>query len=233
MIKITNNLNKMLVKTAAKPDVEKMLNMDSFGGLYVDTLPIGDILGFSVNSRAQRAGRATAMAEALGKDPGFLVNYPKTTDFLGALGGGLIGAGTGHLGSRTFDSNPTLGTIAGGIGGGLLGYLLTGLLRRGEMKDIADAYDKAPASKIKPKDHNPSSFDIFGGAHNKGRQRAIAAMLGLDSDPSDYSGFDIVSGPVSTITNALSSPAVGEIIAGLVQNRNARDLRGKNLTKLK
>ena len=234
MIKIANNLNN-LVKKAAKPDVKDMLDMDSFGGLYADTIantiPLADPLLLGFNATHQRAGRATAMAEALGMEPGFTVNYPITSSTLSALGGGLLGAGAGAGIGYGVDGEEGAG-LGGLIGGGtgfLAGLLINAIMKRNRMHDIAKTYEEAKPSEIKPKLHDPYRLDLLGGWHNKGRQKAIAAMLGDDANPSEYSGLEVAAMPIGNIANAVIPGA--PYFAGLGMNLSARGLAEDNRSK--
>lgn len=236
MIKVANNLNN-LVKKAAKPDVKDMLDMDSFGGLYADviggSIPLADPLALSLNARMQRAGRATAMAEALDMEPGFTVNYPITSTLLSGLGGAALGAGAGAgIGYGLGDEEgASAGGIVGGGAGLLAGFLINAIMRRNKMHEIAKAYDEAKPSKIKPKAHDPYFLDYMGGWHNKGRQKAIAAMLGTEKAPSDYSGLEVAAAPLGLAAGTIGIPGVD--IAGIIMNMNARNLREENAKKLK
>lgn len=236
MIKIANNLEKFaLIKQAAKPDVKDMLDMNSLGGLYADVTPL-DFLGTAHNAKMQRAGRATAMAEALGMKPGYTTKYPITSMFTSGMAGLLLGGGIGGgigYGVSGNEQDGLLGSIIGMSGGALAGALINELIRRKSMKQIAAAYEKAKPSDIDPQLHDPSLLDVWGGFHNTGRQKAIKAMLGDKANPSDYSDLEKLLMPVGGVgVSLLAGPIVGTTVPGIVMNNDARNLAKDNKKKI-
>jgi hypothetical protein len=147
-----------------------------------------------------RAGRATAMADAVGMDPGFLVNYPVTSTLSNVFLGGLAGAGLGAGAGALAGNNAAVPGSIIGAGAGTLGGLLIGnILRRKKMKEIADAYEAAPS--VDPKLHDPSILDLFGGFHNRARQRAIGAMLGSGENPSELLPDEVATTAIGNLLN--------------------------------
>ena len=76
MIKVASNLQSMIyVKMSAKVPTEDLLDMDSFGGGVADIFPYIDPTGMTPTvGQSGRAGRATAMAEAVGKNRATVAN---------------------------------------------------------------------------------------------------------------------------------------------------------------
>ena len=228
MIKIASNLTKAATKVPTK----ELLDMDSFGGAYADIFPF-DPTGITGRiGHGGRAGRATAMADAIGMDPGFLVNYPTTSGVLSALLGSVAGAGLGDqagagLTYATGDdtrSRRRIGRLIGAAGGALGGAILSNILRRKKMKSIANAYEAAPS--IDPKLHDPHILDLLGGYHNRARQRAIGAMLGSGENPSKVLTDEaVITGLGSALNYAL--PGVG-FVPPVVSHFEARSKAVEN-----
>lgn len=223
-------------KRAAKVPTKDLLDMDSFGGAYADILPLDPTGLTSTVGQGGRAGRATAMAEAIGKDPGFSVNYPSTSNAISTLLGALAGAGLGY-GGATLSGNSNSAPLTAGVGalgGGLAGMLLQNISRRGKMKEIAKAYEDTPEEDIIPKLHDPSALDILGGHHNRARQRAIAAMLGDGENPSKLLGSEMAITGVGNVAGDVAGQLVGfpglaiKGLGGLTSNLAARNIARKN-----
>jgi hypothetical protein len=154
---------------------KELLDMDSGGGLFSDYWgPAGWNTAFE-----SRPGRATAMAEAIGEDPGFFVKNPLTSGALMTLPGIALGD----------PDVQGLGAIGGGVAGAFLGHLIASAIRRNKMHDIAAKFDKARSKK--PQAFEPSSSLFFlGGSHDLGRAKAIEAMKGrIDPEEASEYGF--------------------------------------------
>jgi len=212
MIKIANNLNDMIVKQALKS--KDLVDMDSFGGMLTDYLPAA---GWNMAGES-RPGRATAMAESIGKDPGFFVKYPLTSGGLLSvplsIGGALAGAAATGAFNGEMDTPQLLGIGGGGLAGILLGNLISGGIRRSQMKEIAEEFDATKSKSIKAKnldgslhllDENP--FMPFSGAHELGRAEAIQAIRGnLDaSEVGDYGGKPYIAFGGDALGSALAA----------------------------
>ena len=134
---------------------------------------------------SSRAGRASQMARASGDEPGSLVDYPLTTDALGAVGGGLVGLG-GLAGASLLSSDPNrqIGRGVGGAtlaAGSLLGMLLARHMRHKKINDISDRFDQASSegrtSNPKPSIGALSSVLLpLGGPHRAGQADAYEAI---------------------------------------------------------
>ena len=223
-------------KRAEKVPTKDLLDMESFGGAYADIFPLDPTGITNQIGHGGRAGRATAMAEAIGKDPGFSVNYPLTSNAISTLLGALAGAGLGY-GGATLSGNSNSAPLTAGVGalgGGLAGMLLQNISRRGKMKEIAKAYEDTPEHDIYPKLHDPSFLDIGGGYHNRARQRAIAAMLGDGENPSKLLGSEMALTGGSHVAGQLAGGLVGlpghalSGLGGLTSNLAARNIARKN-----
>lgn len=223
-------------KHAAKVPTKDLLDMESFGGAYADIFPFDPTGITSTVGQSGRAGRATAMAEAIGKDPGFSVNYPLTSNAISTLLGALAGAGLGYGGAALSGNSNSAPLTAGlgALGGGLAGSLLQNISRRGKMKEIAKAYEDTPEEDIIPKLHDPSALDILGGHHNRARQRAIAAMLGSGENPSQLLASEMALTGVGNVAGEVAGGLAGfpglaiKGFGGLTSNLAARDIARKN-----
>ena len=163
--------------------VDLGLDMESTGGKVVDYLglPWG----------RTRAGRATHLADAT-KYPDLNMNVrkPITSDIfnllagggLGAVGGGLLGAGIGAYGGDANIGNAAgAGAAIGGIGGGVLGLYGGRGRRRQSMKDIAKHYDDGATADntIRPRDTGTGlgvALTPFGGPHRAGQADVYEAL---------------------------------------------------------
>lgn len=191
MIKIAANLERLYgerTRTKQALKAKELLDMDSGGGLFSDYWgPAGWNTAFE-----SRPGRATAMAEAIGEDPGFFVKNPLTSGALMTLPGIALGAGAGYGIGNLASGDPDvqgLGAIGGGVAGAFLGHLIASAIRRNKMHDIAAKFDKARSKK--PQAFEPSSSLFFlGGSHDLGRAKAIEAMKGrIDPEEASEYGF--------------------------------------------
>jgi outer membrane lipoprotein SlyB len=179
-------LKRAMRKAAELPSSKGMLDMSSFGGGMADYLTPGSWGG-------ERAGRAQALASAVGEDTPFSVRHPTTTDMLGAAGGAALGAGIGGL-AGGFGHGGEGAMTAGGIGGGLLGALLTAFIRRRNMKKIVEKYEGKrhgvdPEDVERPDLESASALLLPGrGPHRTGQTETVRAMKGEDSIGKQHTG---------------------------------------------
>jgi hypothetical protein len=171
-----------------KPKSKDMVDMDSWLGTVADLVPM--------TWGGERAGRTQAMAEAISEPTTFNVRHPLTHDIgsssLGALGGGLAGAGIGAAASMlaplmrgypalSWDESTWLGAGLGALGGTLAGHLRSALSRRAEMTRVGKLYDENFAenrvSPLKPEFSGASALLLpFRGPHRIGQSQAYRAM---------------------------------------------------------
>jgi hypothetical protein len=185
--------------TKKKPsESKKILNMDSTGGRLADYLAPGSWGG-------ERAGRAQAMADAIGEKTTFGVRHPLMQSAghqllgggLGALLGGGLGALLGRINNpkdTEFTNNAITGGALLGGGAGLLGGAYTaGKSRRNEMKQIGHLYDQdAAAGQVDPKNPKLSLLSALllpaRGPHRTGQVEATKAMRGEQTMPEMHGG---------------------------------------------
>jgi hypothetical protein len=221
MIKAANNLVKLSNRLAAKD----LVDMDSTGGLLVDILGPG---GWNLAGES-RPGRATAMADAIKKDPGFLVNHPRTSLALSSLAGALLGGGLGigagyAAGGK---NNMNLGAILGSTLGSAAGLFGSNLMRRAKMKEIAKAFDEA--EKRDPVDYDQHSLDLLGGTHALGRQEAIAAMREMmpPDQVGQYGDKPYLALGGNVLSTLFGLPAAGTIGTRVYDGAKATELANK------
>lgn len=175
------------------PAAKDLVEMDSLRARLADYMAPASWGG-------ERAGRAQAMADAIGEKTTFEVKYPLLAGLLyGAAGsalgtgaGGLAGGLAGLLGglasnSHNIDRIAGSGAIIGaGLGSGvgaLGGAYLSGKNRRNEMKRINHFYDQdREAGKLQPKTPELSALAALllplRGPHRSGQLEASRAMKG-------------------------------------------------------
>jgi len=169
---------------------KKILNMDSTGGRLADYLVPGAWGG-------ERAGRAQAMADAIGEKTTFGVRHPwlqsNAHTLLGGGLGALLGSGAGWALAQLFNppetrNATTLGALLGGSAGVLGGTYTAGKSRRNEMKRIGHFYDQDVAEgKVNPKNPKMSLLSALllpgRGPHRTGQVEAVKAMRGEKTMP--------------------------------------------------
>ena len=224
---------------SAKERADALLNMDSGGGMLADLVTPGHWGG-------TRAGRATQISRALGKEPSFRVRHPLTSGWMSGLGGAGMGAlggaalgGFGGLAKTLLDgdsigggafSNNTanlaaLGAAMGGLGGYGGGVAHNYINKRKDMAGIRDALENELAqnggANINPQRPSfglASSFLLpASGSHRAGQADAYQALKGNKPYASDV-GRNLAYG-------AEFLPNVGGLATiprGIVQNLNAR-----------
>ena len=174
-------------KRRAKNRAEDLVPMKGFGRGFADYVMPSTFGG-------TRAGRATMIAKALGKNPDFSVSHPRTDHILSSLGGGLVGglggAALGGLGGALTGNldNVGFGAILGGglgaTGGSVLGGVGAGMDRREQMQKIQDSLagelEQHGTSRLKldaPQYSALSSvLQPFSGAHRAGQADAYEAL---------------------------------------------------------
>lgn len=165
------------------PPAKQILDMDSLGGRLAD-------YGASGTWGGERAGRAQAMADAMGEDTTFNVRHPYSHEGVSTLLGGALGAALGGGVGRLLNQKGNddwrsagLGAMLGGTGGLLAGSLSSGYKRRREMSRLAKLYEQAVAeNKLNPKNPQFSMNATFAaplrGPHRTGQVEAVQAMRG-------------------------------------------------------
>ena len=162
----------------AKTRADELLNMNSTGGMLADYLT-PSLWG------GARAGRATQLAQAAGRDVPFSVKHPNTSDVSALLAGGAGGAVLGGMAGAAMDSGPDgfpLGAALGGGLGGLASLLAMRSRRRSRMGQIRQAAEDELASgnPLKPVDPNLGTASSvllpFGGSHRAGQADAYEAL---------------------------------------------------------
>ena len=159
----------------------------------------------------ERAGRAKQLARASGRDAGFSVNHPLTSDFAsmlaGMAGGGLVGAATGELGK--FDPTASGGmTVGGALGGSLLGLVLSRLHRRKRLNQIKDDFVNTDSPVLsEPRFTAGGFFNPLRAAHRTGQGLAYKELRtgkGMDNR-SHWNDAAYIGAPILGLLN----PGVG------------------------
>lgn len=142
----------------------------------------------------ERAGRAQTLATASGQKTPFSVQHPLTQSTLWSLGGNLAGALTGAAIGATLDSKqPGRGAGNGAFYGGLAGLagggVLSGVIRRAKMRQIAKNYDEArQAGNVQKVQPQFSALEgllaPLRGAHRTGQLAAAKQIAGQPDDSS-------------------------------------------------
>jgi len=225
-------------RARAKARADDLLNMDSGGGMLADLITPGHWGG-------TRAGRATQIAQALGKQPSFRVRHPLTSGWMSALGGAgggaLGGAALGGLGGvlrslangdrfggGQFSENTAAGAGLGASIGGLAGYA-GGIAhnyvnKRKDMAGIRDALENELAqnggANINPQRPDfglASSFLLpASGSHRAGQADAYNALKNNQRYAPD-GGRSVAYG-----AEFLPYGGFASFPRGIVQNLNAR-----------
>lgn len=138
-----------------------------------------------------RAGRAEAMASAMGQDVPYSVRAPRRHSIgaalAGVLGGGILGAAAGGLVAKDRGSDldsPSGGAsmyggyMLGSMAGGTVGAVLATIKRRREMRRISSDFDEFDG-EITPTARKGHVLG-FSPSHARGREEAFRAMLGGD-----------------------------------------------------
>lgn len=140
-----------------KPDNSELLS-NSFWANASDWIPL-------MPSGARRAGAAALMAERIGEKPSWLMRNPILSQLLALSGGAALAGATG--------SGTVLGTsLPAGLG--LLPIATVQHLRKQEMKDIQESYEREKKKRLKG--FKPESTQAFGGSARLGALMALHAM---------------------------------------------------------
>ena len=141
------------------------------------------------NFGSARAGRAEAMASAMGQEVPYVIRAPRRHQLLpavgGTLGGAVVGSAVGALvaklngetGNRAAASIAMGGNI-GGYSGMAAGAIWSTIQKRKEMKRITSDFDNFEG-KITPTARKGHVLG-FSASHARGREEAFRAMLGGD-----------------------------------------------------
>lgn len=212
-----------LVKTAdsRKEQAKDLIPMNAVGAIG-DYLQPGGFGGY-------RAGKATALAKGLGKEPGITTTNPQLSSLLGAGAGALGGGAIGSLFNKPYDAasgmpghgdmDPT-GSILGALTGALAGYLAPSAVRRGDMKQNLSEYSHG--AKIKPE--KPDKMRGIGnillpgsGNHRKGEAVGYNKLRGVEEDET-----------MNTASNALQTVMpTTRLPLGIAQNYSADQIMDK------
>lgn len=240
MIKIANNLINLIKTSTTANDV---VNMDTFGGGVADYVANGPELGVW---GARRAARSAAMADAVGMDPGWLLNHPIKTrggvGLLGALLGGGLGAGATALGGGSAAAQLFAG-LGGGAVGGLAGLIGASKVTRNRMQAINEAVDEA--NNLRPVAEKGLGIGLSGGPYNLGRVEAEQAINRGGSKEEilqrlvDSANSQGVGGPLGVYGADLATSVLDTVLPGagllgipinlghgIVHDIKARSLRG-------
>lgn len=128
-----------------------------------------------------RAGKATTVLKALGKDPGMAVTHPKSNDFLYTLGGGIGGLTLGAMAGA-----PGLGALLGAGGGSLASRIGTMNEIQRARKEYAKAINSGDSFDINAANPNLSragALLTLGGQHRAGSVDALEHIVGKPANP--------------------------------------------------
>jgi hypothetical protein len=155
MIKIANNLVKLAdANTGVKAKDISFGDPDYPGHVIADYLyGVGAPLTSHAIFRSDVFQSLAEAANIPSEDVSWSLKHPMLSQLGGILGGGALGAGAG-IGIGALGDEPEGGGVVGGIGGALLGGLLTTLSRRNAMKDIASKFDTAESLKEMTPENN-------------------------------------------------------------------------------
>jgi hypothetical protein len=195
-----NNDSKSKSPNKKPSKAKDILDMDSTGGRLADYLA-------PLSWGGERAGRARAMADAIGEKTTFGVRHPFMQTMGHTLGGGILGSAAGGLAGAGLgfgdewlrksqgEGHPLamakdLGTV-GGVVGGLAGLYNSGKNRRNEMKRLSHFYDQdAAEGKVNPKNPKLSTLSALlfpaRGSHRTGQVEAVKAMQGKKKIPQQH-----------------------------------------------
>ena len=167
MIKIANNIQNMVLKQAKRLKAKDVTFGDSDypGHVAADylfgTAGVVPLMGHA----NMRSNVSQVLAEAAGipsNDISWTVKYPALSMLAGVFGGAGVGGAAG-FGVGSAVGADTAGLMIGGLGGALGGGLLTTLIRREAMKEIAEKFDTVKQlKKLKPE--NLGYFNSVGRA---------------------------------------------------------------------
>ena len=238
MIKIANNLQK-LADHKADLTANDVVNMDTTGGLLADWTSPGPALG---TWGARRAGRASAMSDAVGLEPSMLLKHPAKSRIGFTLGGLLGGAGLGALGGTLLDGDQGpnmligggLGALTGALGGTVLGTILS----RKRMQAVNDAVNAAET--LNPVNEDSLGIGLFGGPYNLSRveseqaindsggdkQKALAALLA--SSNNQNSGGPVGAHLADGFLGGIGLGPLGSLTHGVIHNQKAKAKRRAN-----
>lgn len=128
-----------------------------------------------------RAGKATTVLKALGKDPGMAVTHPKSNDFLYTLGGGIGGLTLGAMAGA-----PGLGALLGAGGGSIASRIGTMNEIQRARKEYAKAINSGDSFDINAANPNLSragALLTLGGQHRAGSVDALEHIVGKPANP--------------------------------------------------
>ena len=127
---------------------------------YVNTVTEGVLTPHTY----RRAGIATGLAKAMGKEAPFSVRYPITTELGSSLAGGGIGGGLGAALGAALGGEE--GALLGGLGlgalGSTVGHIIARMHRKNQIKNIIQAYKDTPEENIDPSKIDVNSKGIMG-----------------------------------------------------------------------
>ena len=181
-------------------------------------------------STATNAGKRTALAKALGRQPSTNLEYPLSRELLntlvGALAGGAAGAGLGGLiGNEEGGSigGAGVGAAAGGVLGALAGIMKRRYDARQEHaqneKDYIAGEEKRPVLPLK-KSLLSQLVTPLSGFHRAGEATAFSKLKG------NMHETETLNKLVNTL--ATLSPTPGRLLGGAVQNIRANEIIDRN-----
>jgi hypothetical protein len=181
-------------------------------------------------SSATNAGKRTALAKALGRQPSTNLEYPISRELLntlvGALAGSAAGAGLGGLIGNE-QGGPIGGAGVGAAAGGVLGAL-AGLIKRRydarqehdqNEKDYIAGEEKRPVLPLK-KSLLSQLVTPLSGFHRAGEATAFSKLKGNRHETETLNKL------VNTL--ATLSPTPGRLLGGAVQNVRANEIIDRN-----
>lgn len=212
-------------KSKAESRANELLDTSSWSSFFNDVL--------TPNTwGATRAGRATQLDRALGRDPSVLLQYPRTTNTVGTLAGLLAGGGLGaSLSSGQSQQAQLLGTIGGAAAGGLLGRIGLPLYRRllleKTRKELAAQLAGGKEEQIiarnkeqKPAlDHVSATYLPLGGYHQAGQADAYEALRDSSAYPKDLSNRDMAYMANTVFNNPMLDRHVGAMMGHTAVSR--------------
>ena len=192
---------------------------------------LGDLTPFTSGAfGSTRAGRAAELSNQLGKDPGLMLSYPKTSRFLAGLAGLAGGAVVGTAGAAALSGGLDERAVPGGVFGGLagwgLGYLGTNVLLNRKIRGVGDqaraalakdpkALDQINRRPIEPSNGMLRFLSPLGGWQRAGRAQTLDALRenrGFRSD-ADHTAMGAIHGFGGAVP-VIGAP--GATAAGLV-----------------
>lgn len=206
----------------SKPKAKDILNLDGVGGLLAD---------YPATMHANRVGRATAMAKAIGYDKSEIpttLAHPMKTDLLATLLGGVPGALAGAaLGGQSGSMDSArIGGTAGGIAGSLLGVLIKRKMARDEMRRISEEFDNHPVEGTFPESAETSTLRSlllpYGGFHSKGESDTARFLGGRTKEGPKLDAGHFVN--LLPYISVLSQPITGALQGTEAASNTRRDL---------